>query len=109
MVVGTYVADRWRDFCRRKYLSKKTSFEIAAMITASIDDAFTRLVSPVLIRECRSRLTKQAEKASLDVFASNLRSMLLTPPVRSKVIMGIDPGYNHGCKWAVISPVGTKI
>jgi len=54
----------------------------------------------------RSELTKKAEKASVAVFASNLKQLLLTPPVRGKSILGIDPGFQHGCKFAVITASG---
>jgi len=54
----------------------------------------------------RSELTKNAEKASISVFAANLKQLLLTPPVRGKSILGIDPGFHNGCKFAVISATG---
>ena len=52
---------------------------------------------------CRAELTKIAEKASVDVFASNLKNLLMTPPVRGKVVLGVDPGFRTGCKFAVTS------
>jgi len=55
---------------------------------------------------CRSDLTKKAEKASISVFAANLKQLLLTPPVRGKSILGIDPGFHNGCKFAIISATG---
>lgn len=54
----------------------------------------------------RSRLTKEAEKASVNVFRTNLRQLLLSPPVRGHAVLGIDPGYKHGCKLAAVSPSG---
>ena len=54
----------------------------------------------------RSELTKQAEKASVEVFASNLKRLLLAPPVRGKVVLGLDPGFRNGCKYAVTSAIG---
>jgi len=54
----------------------------------------------------RSELTKTAEKASVSVFGSNLKQLLLAPPVRGKVILGVDPGFHNGCKFAVVSPTG---
>jgi len=54
----------------------------------------------------RSELTKKAEKASITVFAANLKQLLLTPPVRGKSILGIDPGFQNGCKFAVVSATG---
>jgi len=54
----------------------------------------------------RSELTKKAERVSVSVFASNLKQLLLTPPVRGKPILGIDPGFHNGCKFAIISATG---
>jgi len=60
----------------------------------------------MLTLDARSDLTKKAEKASVAVFATNLKQLLLTPPVRGKYILGIDPGFHNGCKFAVISATG---
>ena len=54
----------------------------------------------------RSDLSKKAEKESVAVFCSNVKSLLLTPPVRGKTVIGVDPGYSHGCKIAVVSSKG---
>jgi len=54
----------------------------------------------------RAELTKKAVKASVDVFASNLKKLLLAPPVRGKAILGLDPGFTNGCKFALISATG---
>ena len=54
----------------------------------------------------RSELTKTAEKASVEVFASNLKKLLLMPPVRGRVVLGVDPGFRNGCKWAITSETG---
>ena len=51
-------------------------------------------------------MTKQAEKESVDLFMINLYRLLLTPPVRGKVVLGLDPGFSHGCKLAVLSSTG---
>ena len=54
----------------------------------------------------RSQLTKSAEKSSIEVFATNLKSLLLTPPLKGHTILAVDPGFRNGCKSAVISPTG---
>lgn len=54
----------------------------------------------------RTSLTKQAEKESVDLFMTNLYRLLLTPPVRGKSVLGLDPGFSHGCKLAVLSSTG---
>ena len=56
----------------------------------------------------RSELTKKAEKSSIEVFATNLKNLLLASPVKGKCIMGIDPGFRNGCKLAVITSTGKK-
>jgi len=60
----------------------------------------------MLMLVVRSVMTKKAEKASVAMFASNLKQLLLTPPVRGQSILGIDPGFHNGCKFAVISATG---
>lgn len=55
---------------------------------------------------CRSTLNKTAEKASIEVFTQNLHRLLLTPPVKGRVILGVDPGFKNGCKLAMISATG---
>lgn len=70
----------------------------------SLDDSFKRLIYPLLCREFRAKLTSDAEKESVMMFGRNLRQLLLTSPVPGRTLMGVDPGYKHGCKLAVISP-----
>lgn len=67
------------------------------------------LVKPLIVREVRSELKLKAEKASYEVFSSNLKQLLLMPPLRGKSIMGIDPGFLNGCKLAVISSTGVYL
>lgn len=61
------------------------------------------LVKPLMNRQIRSFLTKNAEKESVEVFAKNLKQLLLVKPVKGKRILGIDPGFKNGCKLALIS------
>lgn len=66
-------------------------------------------MNPFITREIRSELKAMAEKASYDVFSKNLKQLLLAAPIKGQAILGIDPGYSHGCKIAVISPMGTVL
>lgn len=75
-------------------------------LRAAIADSFQRLIFPSIQREVRSTLTEKADEHAINVFAENLRNLLLQPPVRGKIIMGIDPGYRTGCKVAVIDQTG---
>lgn len=69
----------------------------------SILNKFVILVKPLISRQIRSTLTKNAEKESIEVFAKNLKQLLLLRPVKGKRILGIDPGFRNGCKLALIS------
>lgn len=64
-------------------------------------------MQPLLVREIRTELKHSAEQASYNVFCSNLKQLLLTPPIKGRAIFGIDPGFSNGCKAGLISPVGT--
>ncbi len=75
-------------------------------IIKAADDAYTRLIFPSIEREIRNVLTEEACKQAIKVFALNLGQLLMQPPVKGKVAMGLDPGYRTGCKVAVVDPTG---
>ena len=77
-----------------------------AFVRAAAEDAYDRLLFPSLERECRTDLTEKACEGAIGQFAANLRPLLLQPPVKGKVTMGLDPGYRMGCKVAVVDPTG---
>jgi uncharacterized protein len=89
----------------KRYVVNPTSL-FADQVREAIRDAYRRLIAPAIEREIRNSLTEKAEDHAIQVFATNLRQLLMAPPVRDKVIMGIDPGYRTGCKVAVIDPTG---
>ncbi|XP_033647273.1 S1 RNA-binding domain-containing protein 1-like isoform X2 [Asterias rubens] len=96
-----------KTFCHSQWMPKTRCPELVTkLIQSSISEACSKRLLPMIIREIRSNLTKTAEKASVDVFALNLRRLLLTPPVRGKVVMGLDPGYRNGVKMAITSATG---
>lgn len=66
-------------------------------------------VQPLIIREIRAELKQKAEKASFDVFSTNLKHLLLTAPLKGKPILAIDPGYSNGCKLALVSSTGSLL
>uniref|UniRef100_A0A3Q0RQ31 S1 RNA binding domain 1 n=1 Tax=Amphilophus citrinellus TaxID=61819 RepID=A0A3Q0RQ31_AMPCI len=80
--------------------------ELHAIIRNAVEDSYKRLILPFLTRSYRTKLTTAAEKESVVMFVRNLRQRLLVCPVRGCVIMGVDPGFRHGCKLAVLSPTG---
>ncbi|MBQ5390668.1 MAG: RNA-binding transcriptional accessory protein, partial [Clostridia bacterium] len=69
-------------------------------------DSYDRLIAPSMERELRAALTEQANESAIHNFALNLRPLLMQPPVKGKVTMGLDPGYQHGCKVAVVDGTG---
>ena len=69
-------------------------------------DAYNRLIEPSIEREIRAMLTQRADADAIKVFAANLRPLLLQPPVKNKVALGLDPGYRTGCKVAVVDETG---
>uniref|UniRef100_A0A8C6KI37 S1 RNA binding domain 1 n=1 Tax=Nothobranchius furzeri TaxID=105023 RepID=A0A8C6KI37_NOTFU len=91
------INNRWRP----KTFAKE---ELRAIISNAVEDSYKRLIVPFLTRSCRTKLTSAAEKESIAMFVRNLRQRLLVCPVRGCVIMGVDPGYRHGCKLAILSP-----
>ena len=70
------------------------------------DDSYSRLIYPSIEREIRSMLTEKAAKAGIKSFSDNLRPLLMQPPVKGKVALGLDPGYRTGCKVAVVDETG---
>ncbi len=78
----------------------------AQQVRMAAEDAYSRLIFPSLEREMRNALTDGASEAAIKVFSVNLRQLLMQPPVKGKVTLGLDPGYQHGCKTAVIDATG---
>ena len=76
------------------------------LVRAAAEDSYKRLIFPSIEREIRSEMTAKAAEDSIKVFASNLRQLLLQPPLKNSVILGLDPGYRTGCKVAVIDSTG---
>ena len=77
-----------------------------AFVKAAAEDAWDRLIFPALEREARSALTEKADEGAIGQFALNLKPLLMQPPVKGKVTMGLDPGYRMGCKVAVVDGTG---
>ncbi|XP_030051668.1 S1 RNA-binding domain-containing protein 1 isoform X2 [Microcaecilia unicolor] len=104
------IPDRLKDdFCRwcvnqRWRPQRFARPELMNVLRNSVEDSYKRLIFPLLCREFRSKLTSDAEKESVMMFGRNLRQLLLMNPVRGRTLMGVDPGYKHGCKLAIISP-----
>ena len=85
---------------------KKPACASTAFVRAAAEDAYDRLIAPSLEREIRSTLTDSASEGAIGQFALNLRPLLMQPPVKGFVTMGLDPGYRMGCKVAVVDATG---
>lgn len=76
------------------------------LIKEAITDGFNRLIFPSVEREVRSELKEKAEESAIENFSINLENLLLTPPIKEKVVLGFDPAFRTGCKLAVLDPTG---
>ena len=88
---------------RRRVVPGRAAMEF---VKAAAEDAYDRLIAPSLEREVRSELTDRANEGAIGQFALNLKPLLMQPPVKGFVTMGLDPGYRMGCKVAVVDPTG---
>ena len=92
----------------RVVVRRRTVPGTAAMefVRGAADDAWERLLQPSLEREVRAQLTEQADEGAIRTFALNLKPLLMQPPVKGRVTVGLDPGYRMGCKVAVVDGTG---
>ena len=93
---------------KAKIIKNNQSFVVEIVLDA-IDDAYKRLIAPSIEREIRSELTSIAEEVAIDNFGKNLEKLLLQPPMKDKMVLGLDPAYRTGCKLAVLNPVGQSL
>jgi len=93
---------------KKAFLDYKESY-FMDILDSIFEDSFTRLIFPSLEREIRTHLTEIADLHAIEIFASNLKALLLQPPLSNKIIMGIDPGFVSGSKVAVIDETGKYI
>ncbi len=95
------------------YLSRKMNLNAdnpsAAIIKEAIEDSYKRLIQPSIEREIRNELTEKAEDQAIFIFSENLRNLLLQPPLKGKMVLGVDPAYRTGCKFAVVDPTGKML
>lgn len=92
-------------YLEKKIIKNDKSF-VCSYIKEAIEDAYKRLIEPSIEREIRSDLTEKGEEAAIDNFGKNLEALLLTPPMKEKVVLAFDPGYVNGCKLAVVDKNG---
>ncbi|XEC93590.1 Tex family protein [Paenibacillus tarimensis] len=99
-------AERIHDYMERQLLRSHTASEIRDVLTAVIQDAYKRLIAPSIEREVRGEMTEKAEEHAIQIFSANLRNLLLQPPVKGNVVLGVDPAYRTGCKLAAVDDTG---
>jgi len=95
-------------YLENSIIKNKNSYVVETVIEA-ISDSYKRLIEPSIEREIRTDLTESASIVAIDNFGKNLENLLLTPPMKEKIVLGFDPAYRTGCKLAVIDSTGKKI
>ena len=93
------------EYLETKIIKNKDSY-VTDYIKEAIKDAYKRLIEPSIEREIRSDLTEKAHESAIQNFSKNLEGLLLTPPMKEKVVLGFDPGYVNGCKLAIVDKNG---
>ena len=92
-------------FFEEKIIKNKESFAVD-IVKNAIKDSYKRLIFPSVEREIRAALSEKAEDIAIKNFSENLENLLLTPPIKDKMVLGFDPAYRTGCKLAILNPVG---
>ena len=92
-------------YLENKMIKNDKSF-VTSYVKNAINDSYKRLIEPSIEREIRSDLTEKGDEAAIDNFGKNLEALLLTPPLKEKVVLAFDPGYVNGCKLAVVDKNG---
>ncbi len=98
--------DKIISYLEQKVIKKTCPQNIKELLTTAVEDSYKRLIEPSVEREIRSALTEKAEAQAIEVFSVNLRNLLLQPPLKGKVILGVDPAFRTGCKLAVVDETG---
>ena len=94
----------WKDPLQRAYRPRAGAW--GEHLNAALDDGASRLLLPAVERDVRRALTEKAQAHAIEVFAGNLRGLLLIPPLADQVVLGLDPGFRTGCKLAVVDATG---
>lgn len=96
--------DRIVTLMKNKWI--KSSVPSAGIVAEAIEDSYKRLIQPSVEREIRTELSEKGETQAIHIFSENLRNLLLQPPMKNKMVLGVDPAYRTGCKLAVIDETG---
>ncbi|MCK8824904.1 Tex family protein [Fuchsiella alkaliacetigena] len=93
----------------KKLIIKNKNTLFIKHLEKAIEESYRRLIAPAIAREVRSKLTEKASTHAIDIFAKNLRRLLLQPPIRDKVVLGVDPGFRTGAKLAIVDQLGNLL
>lgn len=97
--------DKIISIIERKYI-KNSHSPVISYVKEAISDSYKRLIEPSIEREIRKELSEKAEDQAIHIFSENLRNLLLQPPLKGRVVLGVDPAYRTGCKLAVVDDTG---
>ena len=100
--------DKIEDYLQKKIIKNKDSL-VCGLVINAIKDSLKRLIFPSVEREIRSELTDNASEVSIENFSSNLKNLLLSPPMKEITVLGFDPAFRTGCKLAVLDKTGTVL
>nr|WP_106784953.1 Tex family protein [Lysinibacillus timonensis] len=101
--------DRVLQIMDKAWIPVKSNSPSIPYVREAIEDGYKRLIQPSIERELRNELTEKAEAQAIHIFSENLRSLLLQPPIRGKMVLGVDPAYRTGCKLAVVDETGKML
>ncbi|MER2000120.1 MAG: Tex family protein [Lysinibacillus sp.] len=102
-------ADKATNVMELEWLPRNSSSPSIEIVKTAIADSYKRLIQPSIEREIRAELSEKAEAQAIHIFSENLRSLLLQPPIRGKMVLGVDPAYRTGCKLAVVDETGKML
>ena len=97
--------DKIMDYLFSKFITNPRSI-VNDAVREAIEDGYKRLIQPSIEREIRNELTEKAEEQAIHIFSENLKNLLLQPPLKGKVVLGVDPAYRTGCKLSVVDETG---
>ncbi|NEU32600.1 RNA-binding transcriptional accessory protein [bacterium LRH843] len=100
-----FPVDRIVENIKRKVI-QQTQSNAAQFVAEAIEDGYKRLIEPSIERDIRNELTEKAEEQAIHIFSENLKQLLLQPPMKDKIVLGVDPAYRTGCKLAVVDATG---
>lgn len=94
------------NYLTKRFVTVELPEQKRHLVERAIEDGYKRFIEPAIERELRNEATERADQQAIQVFGENLRNLLLTPPLKGKIVLGLDPAYRTGCKLAVINETG---